>query len=373
LVEQTPSQQNWQAQCALKRPGVMRLWSYQAIAHGSESVMYFQWRRTRGGIEKFHGAVIEHAGTPEARVFREVAALGEELERLGTQTLGGRVPARVALLFDWENWWALTGSSGPSWDLIYLDICRAFFGALHETGILCDIVSFETDLSEYSIVVAPLLYMVKEGLDEKLTQFVHNGGTFLTTYFSGIADECDSVHLGGYPGPLRSLLGVWVEELDALSPKESNRAVFEEAFGELNEAPCGLICERLHLEGAHALARFGDDFYAGEPAFTVHNVGAGHAYYLATQFSQPALKDALREVCARANVLPEIENLPDEIEVMRRTAPDGCDLLYLLNHRAQSQKVSLPTGTWQELLTEKATAGTIEIPAYGVAILRAAS
>ncbi|HEX8464398.1 MAG TPA: beta-galactosidase, partial [Abditibacterium sp.] len=152
LMEQTPSQQNWQAQNSLKRPGIMRLWSYQAMAHGAEAVMYFQWRRTRGGIEKFHGAVVEHVGTSQPRVFQEVAQLGLELENLGNQTLGGRVPAKVALLFDWENWWAVEYTSGPTRDLKYVEQCQHYFTALHEQGILCDIVSPDADLSKYEVV-----------------------------------------------------------------------------------------------------------------------------------------------------------------------------------------------------------------------------
>ena len=133
LMEQTPSQQNWQPYNALKRPGVMRLWSYQAMAHGADTVMYFQWRRSRGAQEKYHGAVVEHVGTSDAaRVPGSGASLGRELEALGTRTLGGRVPAQVALLFDWDNWWAVEYSSGPSVDLKYVAAGRRLAqGAAH--------------------------------------------------------------------------------------------------------------------------------------------------------------------------------------------------------------------------------------------------
>ncbi len=370
LMEQTPSQQNWQAQNALKRPGVMRLWSYQALAHGADSVMYFQWRRTRGGIEKFHGAVVEHAGTPEARVFREVAELGAELENLGAQTLGGRTPAKVALLFSWETWWAVGGASGPTRDLKYLEQCQSYYAALHQSGIECDIVSPQADLAGYAVVIAPVFTMIKTGMAEKLTDFVRAGGTFLTTYFSGIVDECDSVHLGGYPGPLRALLGIWVEEVDALSPGETNVARFDTPFGGLSEAKCGLICERLHLEGARALATFGEDFYAGEPAFTVQETGAGAAYYLASELEAAALQKVLVEVCARAKVAPVLAEIPAGLEATRRVNDAGAELLYLLNHNAAALEVKLPGGEFLDLLSGKTAVSTLQLAGFGVAILR---
>ncbi len=370
LMEQTPSQQNWQAQNALKKPGVMRLWSYQAMAHGADSVMYFQWRRTRGGIEKFHGAVVEHAGTPDARVFREVAQIGAELQKLGMETLGGLSAAKVAVLFSWETWWAVENASGPSRDLKYHAQCQAYFAALHEAGIACDIVSPLADLSGYSVIVAPVFYMITEDLSEKLEAFVRGGGTLLTTFFSGIADECDSVHPGGYPGPLRSLLGICVEEVDALMPGDFNRAVFETTFGALNEAPCGLICERLHLEGAQALATFGDDFYAGEPVFTRHDFGSGAAYYLASALQPADLKSLLTEVCARAEISPLLSEIPAGLEVTMRVSPDGKALMYLLNHNSGEIEVKLPPGEFFELLSEKSASVSVRLPAYEVAILK---
>ncbi len=370
LMEQTPSQQNWQAHNALKRPGVMRLWSYQAMAHGADTVMYFQWRRWRGATEKYHGAVVEHVGTSNTRVFREVATLGKELEKLGTRTLGGRVPARVAVLFDWENWWAIEYSSGPSVDLKYVPQCQAYFRALHGLNIPTDIVSPEADLSGYDLVIAPVLYMVKPGIAEKLEAFTQKGGTFVTTFFSGIVDENDLVYLGGYPGPLRKLLGVWAEEIDALTPEQSNSVVFGSAFGDLHGAyPCRLLCDRIHAEGAEVLATYGADFYAGEPAVTVNTFGAGQAYYLATALDPDALTTFFRKLCQDKNITPPIPNVPAGVEVMPRVSPHGETLLYLLNHNSHAVSVPLPDGRHRDLLTGETLAGEATLDAYGVRIL----
>lgn len=370
LMEQTPSQQNWQAHNALKRPGVMRLWSYQAMAYGADAIMYFQWRRGRGATEKYHGAIVEHEGTDKPRVFQEVAALGRELESLGTRTLGGRTPARAALLFDWENWWAVEYSSGPSVDLKYVAECQTYFRALHGLHIPTDIVSPEADLSGYDLIIAPVLTMIKPGIAEKLEAWTQAGGTFVTTFFSGIVDETDRVYLGGYPGPLRRMLGIWAEEIDALTPQQSNSVVFGTKFGELSGAyPCRLLCDLIHAEGAEVLATYGSDFYAGTPAVTVNSFGQGQAYYLATALDSDALSGFFAKLCADKEIAPPLPSLPDGVEVVPRVSPTGETLLYLLNHTDQTARIPLPQGTYQDLLTGQSLRGELTLAKYGAAIL----
>ena len=277
LMEQTPSVTNWLPYNALKRPGVMRLWSYQAVAHGADTVMFFQMKRSIGACEKYHGAVIDHVGNENTRVFREVSALGAELEKLGSLTLGGRTPAKAAIYFDWENWWAIEYSAGPSVNLHYVDEILKYYNAFSTLNIPVDIIGAEDDLSAYHVVVAPVLYMVKDGYDEKIRSFVKNGGSFLTTFFSGYVDKNDLVTIGGYPGKLRDILGIWVEEEDALPEGTANSFTYEGTT-----YPAELICDLLHTEGAESLCGYESDFYKGMPAITDNAFGQGHAYYMAT-------------------------------------------------------------------------------------------
>ena len=226
LMEQTPSQQNWQKYNSLKRPGQMRAQSYQTLAHGADTIQFFQLRRSVGGCEKFHGAVIAHAGSENTRVFREVAQLGAELESFGDCTLGSRNEAEVGLIFDWDNYWALEYTSGPSEDLKYVDQIHQYYQYFYKKNIGVDMIPVDADFSKYKIVVAPVLYMVKDGMKEALENFVKNGGILITTFMSGIVGQSDNVYLGGYPGPLREMAGVWVEEIDALAPEQKNKAKF---------------------------------------------------------------------------------------------------------------------------------------------------
>ena len=163
LMEQTPSSQNWQPVNALKRPGVLRLWSYIAVAHGADSVLYFQWRRGRGGCEKLHGAVLEHAGRTDTRVFREVSQLGRELQQLGDTIIGARTDAKVAILFDWDNWHALDDAIGPVREKRYYETVCKHYLAFYRQNIAVDVIFPDSDLSKYQIVIAPMLYMVKAG------------------------------------------------------------------------------------------------------------------------------------------------------------------------------------------------------------------
>ena len=380
LMEQSPSQQNWQPYNWLKPPGLLRLQSYQAVAQGSDSVMYFQWRRCAAGIEKLHGAVVEHHGRSDARVFREVSELGAELARLGTNTVGGRVDARVAVLFDWSNWWGLMASSGPSADLDYLEECRKAFAALYRSGIQADILSPQADLSGYDLIVAPVLTMIEEPDAERIAERVRAGATFLATAFTGLVNADDTVHPGGAPGPLRELLGLTVEETDACPPDRTNGVRLEEPLGSPG-APgsldagtvleSGVLCERVWLEGAETVGAYVRDFYAGEPALTRHRHGQGRAYFLATLPTPEALQTLLAALCAEQGISSPLGTPPpDGVEVTRRVGPQA-SVLYLLNHTGGETSVELPAErSYTDLLTNEACAGNVTLPLRGVRLLR---
>ena len=299
LMEQTPSVTNWQSYNLLKRPGDMRLISYQAVAHGADTVMFFQMRRSIGACEKFHGAVIDHVGTENTRVFREVSQLGEELKQLGDTTLDSRTPSKVAMLVDWDNWWALEYSAGPSCDLKYMDELANYYTALYDNNISVDIISAQDPLDDYKVVIAPVMYMTKPGADEKIRKFVSEGGTFVTTFLSGLVDEHDLVITGGYPGKLRDILGIWVEETDALPSYMKNSFSWNG-----KDYDCGLICDIMHMENAQALACYDKDFYEGTPVLSKNEFGTGHAYYVATRAGQDFYADFLNKVLKEQGVEP---------------------------------------------------------------------
>lgn len=367
LMEQTPSQQNWQAYNAQKRPGVMRLWSYQALAHGSDSALFFQWRQSRGACEKYHAALVPHAGHLHTRTGRELAQLGAELAQLD-DLIGSEVRARVGILFDWPNWWAVEYSSGPSKDLDYLGTVHAYYQALFELNITVDMLPVTADLSGYDVIIAPMLYMVSEDCAERIRQFVAGGGAFVTTCFSGLADENDLVILGGYPGAFRELLGIWIEETDALYPEMHNEMLFDEGDGGLNgRYRCDVLCDVLHLQGATARATFTQDYYAGSPCVTENAYGQGKAIYIASQPEPALLHDLLLELCSSRHIAPPLA-APEGIEIVQRHNAQRT-FTFVLNHNTEAATLRLDMA-YLNVLTQQELQGTVAVNGRDILILQ---
>lgn len=335
LMEQTPSQQNWQPYNSLKKPGQMRAQSYQTVAHGADTIQFFQLRRSVGGCEKFHGALIAHAGSEQTRVFREAAQLGGELERIGESVIGSGSEAKVGIIFDWDNFWALEYTSGPHIDLKYEEQIHQYYEYFYNKNIPVDMIPVDADLGKYDLIAAPVLYMVKEGMAEAIEKYVEAGGTFVTGFMSGIVNESDNVHLGGYPGPLRKLAGIWAEEIDALAPEQTNQIRFLDGA----EDTCRLLCDILHLEGSEEIARYESDFYAGTPAVTKNKFGNGCVYYVGTMLSETGLGKVLDMACAGAGASPVIDE-ETELEVTKRVS-DTEDIYFVMNFK--DQELPLPS------------------------------
>lgn len=366
LMEQTPSQQNWQPYNSLKRPGQMRAQSYQTIAHGADSILFFQLRRSVGACEKFHGAVIAHAGTEQTRVFREVSALGEELERLGGQLLEADTLAEVGIIFDWDNYWALEYTSGPHKDLKYVEQIHKYYRYFYEHNIPVDFVPVDGEFTKYKVLAAPVLYMVKPGMKERLEAYVKAGGVLVTGVMSGLVDSSDNVYTGGYPGPLREMAGIWVEETDALPPQAENSIVFADG----TKGRCTMLCDLLHLEGAESLASYSSDFYAGMPVVTKHSYGAGMVYYVGA-----VLDD---ETCARAMDLLLLEHpvrrtvtesTPLEVTCREK---DGKRYYFVMNFTREEQPLPKELAGKKDLLSGEMTAAGQTVKPYEVLLLAAA-
>lgn len=364
LMEQTPSQQNWQPYNSLKRPGKMRAQSYQTIAHGADTIQFFQLRRSVGACEKFHGAVIEHVGHENTRVFREVRELGNELQNLGDEFLGSTIDSKVGIIFDWENYWALEYTSGPNKDLKYVDQIHQYYQYFYTKNIPVDMISVDSDLSKYDMVVAPVLYMTKAGLAERITAFVENGGHFVTTFMSGIVNESDNVYLGGYPGPLREIAGIWVEEIDALAPEQKNGVEFADG----NIYTCQLLCDIIHLEGAETVAAYKKDFYGNTPAITKNTYGKGTVWYVGTQVEQTGLTHLLNQVIEGTEAKPICSN-GEGLEITKRDT-DKASFYFVINQQVNKQQLPEELVGKVNLLTGEVVKEAVELKQFDVLILK---
>ncbi len=421
LMESSPSATNWQPVGKLRRPGMHVLASLQAIAHGSESVQYFQWRKSRGSYEKLHGAVVGHSGHENTRVFRDVKQVGEILSKI-TPILGTSVEPEVAVIYDWENSWAISVCKGPRRDKKdYFETCQSHYRAFWENGIPVDVINMECDFSKYKVLVAPMLYMVRTGMGERIEEFVRTGGIFVTTYLSGITDENDLCFLGGFPGPLRKVTGIWSEEIDCLydhdvnyvvllddfeyefsanlnhsnnckmnSPanpecdvrgkqqfpgnKASQQANAQMAMHDRREYKTEVFCDLIHCETARPLAVYKQDFYAGRPALTVNDFGKGKAYYIAFRNNHEFLSDFYKALTcslkAKGISLKKVldTDLPYGVTAQVRT--DGQkDYVFISNFSLNERTVDLGDTTYRNMVNENIVRGRVNIKPYGILIL----
>lgn len=364
LMESTPSTTNWQPISKLKKPGMHILSSLQAVAHGADSVQYFQWRKSRGSVEKFHGAVIDHVGHLDTRVGREVSKLGDMLARLSV-VAGCRTEARVAIIFDQQSRWAMDDAAGPrNMGLEYEKTVNEHYRPFWEKGIAVDVIDADQPLSQYALVIAPMLYMVRQGFAERAEAFVAEGGHLVTTYWSGIVDETDLCFTGGFPGPLRKLLGIWAEEIDCLGEGERNlvQGLAGNASGLQGPYQVRHLCELIHTETAQALATYRDDFYAGRPAVTVNRFGNGKAWHVASrndlQFQRDFFAGIINELA-----LPQAVDADFPPGVVATARTDGeSTWVFVQNFTAQQQLITLPEGYTDSMTDAAAVGETVLLP-----------
>lgn len=360
LMESAPGLVNWHPFNKLKRPGIHSLAGIQAVSCGSDTVQYFQWRKGRGSYEQYHGAVVDHLGRDDTRIFREVEKMGEELLAMKAAA-GSRVKAEAALLFDWENRWALDDMAGASQEKKqYEKTCLLQYKSFLRMGVEMDIVSMNDDLSSYKVVAAPMLYLLKNGAAENLRSYVENGGRLIATYLTGYVDENTLCYLGGFPGDgLTELFGLYSEELDTLYPSDKNEAVFTD----------GTICsirdfaEILKVKDADIVASYGMDFYAGTPAVTRKRSGMGEAWYIGARLDQAGMEKIYR-ICLKEAGAAVME-LPEGVEY--RVRSDGeHEYAFYLNET--DHEAALPDASGVDLLTGKRAEG-LTLRAYEAAVL----
>ncbi len=426
VMEQSPNQQNWQPYNKLKRPGEIRELAYQGLGRGADSSMYFQMRQSVSGAEKFHGALISHSGRGDTRTFKEMKQLGSELRNLGKYIVGAETCSEAGIIMDWGSWWALENSSGPSKSLDYLKEVHKYYSPFYRRNIPVDFLKPGSELSKYKVIFLPMLYMLTPKTAEKLERFVENGGILIATYLTGYADEDDRCVYGAYPGLLRKVFGLWVEETDALFPNEKNvicvsdelcktsraqgfepdidrmesssdrvigadgqtgmaaRRIVYRDEGFKQEYSCDFLCDRIRLEGAEPLGFYGKDFYAEEPCFTVNCYGRGKAYYLATRPEDRFLDDLLGLIFSENKIRSPFYS-EGEVEISERVK-NGERIWFVICHDRDGGSIDLSDGNgegplvgsakphscpiYEEILTGKALQGIIRLKERDVLVLK---
>ena len=363
-MECTPSNVNHHEYNKLKRPGAHMLSSMQLVAHGADTVQYFQWRKSRGSCEKFHGAVVDHVGHENTRVFREVSEVGARLKKL-EEVLGTVTEPRVALIYDWSNRWALDKAQGfqKSDKKVHKTLMQHYF-PLWKRGINVEIIGEIDDFEPYDLIIAPQMYIASDNMIDKLERFVKNGGTLLGTYMMGMVNENDRCHLGGFPGgKLKDVFGIWNEEIDTLYPDEHNTV-------NLNGEKYNAIdyCELVHANTAEVLATYEEDFYAGMPALTVNNYGEGKAYYV-TFRDKGDFTDMLTDrLLCECGITSDFDGaLPYGMTAHSRT--DGETLYVFLQNFATKTLATSTKYSWVTVDGKEEISGDITLKSYETLVL----
>ncbi|MGW3136286.1 beta-galactosidase [Streptomyces sp. NPDC001139] len=352
LMEQAAGPVNWRGVNHPKPRGLNRLWSLQAVARGADAVCYFQWRQSRQGAEKFHSGMVGHAGE-QGRTYQEIKRLGAELSLIGAVVTGSHTRNDIAILHDWDSWWAGAHEGRLSTLVDHTGILTAWHRALWQAHLATDFARPEHDLSAYKLVVVPQAYALTDAAIDNLLAYVRDGGTLVSGFLTGIADEHDRVRTGGMDARLRELFGI--RTLHEWWPLEEGESVGTDAF------PGVLWSEEIEKgEDASAEVTYKGGELDGMPAV----LRKGRAHYLSTLPEPDALRALLAGIAAEAGVHPVLPALPDQVEAVRRG-----ELLFLLNHGRDTVTVDLP-GSHRDLLTGTVVEGRCTLERHGVVVLR---
>ena len=360
LMESTPSLVNWHDVNKLPKSGMQELSSIQAVAHGADSIQYFQWRKSKGGHEKYHGAVVDHCGHENTRVFRDVAHLGINLEKLSS-VAGQYSDAKVAVIYDWENGWAVKHFCGfNNINRDYFGECVKWYKPFHDKGITVDIIPMDKDFSKYDLVIAPFMYMLKDGTIERIEEYVRNGGNFVSTYLSGLVDSNDMCFLGGFPaGKLKDVFGIWNEETDSLPEGMKNSVSYNGKNYDVVH-----VCDLIHSTGAEILGEYQSDFYAGMPALTENSYGNGKAYYAAFRNDDDFTTDFCSALIEKTGIAPDTDiEASSGIEIRKRG-----NTVFVLNFSDAENEVTLDK-EYKNIISGETVSGKITLPVCGYLIL----
>ena len=364
VMEQQSGAVGWNTFGHTPRPGMIRLWTYQAAGHGAEAILYFRWRTAQAGAEQFRHGILDHHGSPGRR-YREVAQIGEEVAKFSAEWGKSCPRNEVAFILSYPIDWALQiqpHNAGLSyWHEVY-----RLYEPLRKLGVGVDFVDTEADFSRFKLVVAPLLFIADHPLAQRLKDYVAKGGTLVGTFRSGVKDEHNVVTELPLPGLLAGIFGILIAEYDSMPPGSLNSVRVVSTHTEVAARTWADIIEP---QTAEPIATYSGDFYAGKPAITVNTLGHGKAYYLGTALEPEFYAEFFRSIVDDAGIW-QLANVPEGIDASVRFH-DGRKIIFLVNPYQNLATMDLD-GEYQSVLDGKTVSGRITVPDYGVVILKEA-
>lgn len=362
LMESTPSAVNWHEVNKAKRPGMHLLSSMQMVAHGSDSILYFQWRKSRGSSEKFHGAVVDHDNSPDNRVFKEVAKVGETLEKL-SEVVGTNRSSDVAILYDWDSNWALNDAQGFGMkSKRYPQTLQQHYRTFWEKDISVDVITKEQDFSSYKLLIVPMLYLVSEETISRLKTFTANGGTLVMTYISGLVNEYDLTYLGGWHKDLQEIFGIKPLETDTLYPSNKNYVVYRNLSYELQD-----YATVIDVNTAEAKGFYQEDFYANTPAVTSHLYEQGKSYYIGARLDDQFHRDFYQELINELSLKAAFSVKHEKGVSIQVRQDNERDYIFVMNFTEEQQIVSFESSV-KDIVTGEVITGELPLEKYEVRV-----
>lgn len=362
IMETTPGGVNWHKVNKAKKPGMHRLSSMQLISHGSDSMLYFQWRKSRGSSEKFHGAVVDHDNSSDNRVFREVADVSRMLEKI-KEVKGSNKKARAAIVYDWENDWALKDAQGFGAETKrYPQTLQEHYRYFWDHDIQMDVITPEHDFENYDLLIAPMLYLITEKTVKKLAEYVRQGGNLVSTYLTGYVEEHDLTWLGGWPQELKRVFGITVQETDTLYPEEKNILTYGGKKFTIKD-----YCSVVETKEAKAQAYYQNDFYCGLPAVTVNEYGRGRAWFLGARTERDFLEEFYGRISKELSLSHSILAVEDPDVSVQSREKDGISYYFIMNFSEGKRYVRVETKLI-DMLTGEEISGRLCLEPYEVRI-----
>ncbi|TET35684.1 MAG: beta-galactosidase [Anaerolineales bacterium] len=365
VMEQQSGGGGWECVSVSPRPGEIRLWTYQAIAHGADGIIYFRWRTNRFGAEQYWHGVLDHHGIPGHR-YEEIKRIGKEIRNLGETLVGARIESDVALLLSYDSRFSFQVQQGnPDFD--YGEHFQDVYSGFAQQNISVDVVQPLDDLDKYRLVIAPALHVVSDAVAENLKRFVQGCGVLVFSARCGVKDVANAVVDRQLPGVLSEMCGTVVEEYDSLPTGVENELEVDHGIPIEGAIAAKYWCDVLKTDQARVVARYTRNYYAGKPAITLNNFGDGKVVYLGTFGEEATYASIAPWLMSLAGVETGI-NTSRAIEVGVRIKNDK-RFLFILNHGAKDEVIKLDK-QYHDLLTDiKPITGDIHVAPLDVKIL----
>jgi len=363
VMEHQSGSGGWEFVAIPPKPGELRLYTYQSLAHGADGIVYFRWRTCLTGTEQYWHGVLDHHGIPGRR-YDEILQVGRELQKFGSVIAGSQIKPQVAIMQSYDSRFAfqIQGNNPRfSYEQHIQDIYREFF----DQNIPVDIISERDPLTNYKLVIVPALYVLPQETALNLENFTAAGGAVVFTPRTGVKDETNTVVNMKLPGLVAKLCGVEVDEYVSMPIDGSGKIQFR--LPNLKDAfETRVWSDVLESCGAEVIAVYAANYYAGKPAATRNSFGKGSAIYLGAMGGTDYYKAVIRWLLELVDLAPVLD-VPAGVEVMERWQGEQ-QLLFVLNHTNVSQTIELAK-SYTDLISDQRKEGAIELAPHDVLIL----